>query len=38
MDFVSHLLSELLKSNTDGNDSEVLIQCSLIAYVLKYKI
>lgn len=37
MDFVSLLLSELLKLNTDSNDSEVLIQCSLMTYVLKYR-
>lgn len=38
MDFISLLLSELLKPNTDSNDSEVLIQCSLTAKVLKYSI
>lgn len=28
----------ITKTNADNNDSEMLIQCSLIAYVLKYRI
>lgn len=38
MDFLSLLFSELLKPSTDSNDSEVLFQCSLTEYVLKYRI